>query len=342
MTTRIGKQIHQALLDQKVTKAEIDSLLAEANANGTVSATEKKELTLLLKASGDQFDADARSALSAFLVPTPPPPAAAETSPVELVELSNDPTVLTKHSASVSWTAVESGQLFKDGVSFDDVLQGSIADCFFVGALSAVAHANPKAIEDCIKDNADGTYTARFFSRGPDGQRKADFVRVDGDIPARWGGGSSAYAKSRDSQELWVTLVEKAYASWKGGYEALDQGGHPAEVLTAITGSSSSYYLVENHTPSELFELIESGVEMGAGMTALTFGEDQKELYQGTGIHPWHNYTVMGAVRENGEKYVQLRNPWGCSEPGSDGADDGIFKMSVYDFAKLYQGLSIN
>jgi hypothetical protein len=58
-------------------------------------------------------------------------------------------------------------------------------------------------------------------------------------------------------------------------------------------------------------------------------------------VYAWHVYTVLGAVEEGGAKYVQLRNPWGSSEPGADGKNDGIFKMKLEDFTKLYQGVDI-
>ncbi|HEY3452567.1 MAG TPA: C2 family cysteine protease [Myxococcales bacterium] len=354
MTTRIGQQINKALLDNKITKTEVDSLIAEAKANGKVSATEKKELTSFLKTAGDKFDADAKSALSAFLgVAVPPPPPTKPTAPAtpttptspttntNPVPLANDPAVLTKHSSSVSWTKVDGGELFKDGVSYDDVMQGQIGDCYFVGAISAVAYQDPKAIENAIKDNGDGTYTARFFSKGVDGKMKPNYVRVDGDIPSSYGG-RSTYAKSRDSKEMWVTLLEKAYASFKGGYEAIGNGGYPTEVMTAITGSSSSYYATKTNTADQLFDLIQLGSEMKTPMTALTYGEDKKDMYTGTGVYAWHNYSVLGATVENGEKFVQLRNPWGSSEPGNDGKNDGIFKMKLADFAKLYMGLNVN
>ena len=34
-----------------------------------------------------------------------------------------------------------------------------------------------------------------------------------------------------------------------------------------------------------------------------------------------------------------MRNPWGESEPAGNGANDGIFKLKLEEFAKLYQNL---
>ena len=70
----------------------------------------------------------------------------------------------------------------------------------------------PDVIDNMILDNGDNTYTVRFYNNGV-----ADYVTVDRYLPtwssgnrvyADWGGGS--YNES--DNELWVALVEKAYA----------------------------------------------------------------------------------------------------------------------------------
>lgn len=350
MATRIGNLVNKALVDSRINKSEVEGLIAEAKSNGKVSAAEKKELTSLLTTKGDKFDADAKTALAAFLgVAAPTTPTTGGTTTVtppkptgSTLPIASDPTVLKKHEGAVTYSTIPGAQLFKDGVSYDDVMQGAIGDCYFVGALSSVAYSDPKAIENCIKDNGDGTFTVRFFKKGASGKMEAQYVRVDSDVPSAYAGGTSKYAKCRDSKELWVSLIEKAYASWKGGFEAIGNGGYPTEVMTAITGSSSSYYALKTNKPEAMFDLIKTAVEMNTAVTALTYGEDKKDMYTGTGVYAWHNYSVLGAIEENGQKYVQLRNPWGSSEPGSDGKNDGIFKMKLEDFSKLYMGLNVN
>jgi hypothetical protein len=339
LTTKIGKQINQALLNNRIDKKEVDGLIATAKTDGKISSTEKKELQNLLATKGDKFDADAKTALTAFLGtpatnptgPTPPPP-----PPV-----ANDPKVLTKHDGTLTWNKIDGGQLFKDGVSFDDVVQGSIGDCYFVGSLAAIAKANPKAIEDCIKDNGDGTYTARFFKVDYSGKAKPEYVRIDGDVPSAGPNMSGKYGKARDQQELWVSLVEKAYASWKGGYEAIGNGGCSTDVLEAITGKGSSYQVTKGADENRMFQTIKKSVDSKIPITAGTYGKDQEAMYAGKNLYAWHNYSIVGAGEENGQKFVELRNPWGRTEPGNDGKDDGSFKLPLADFMKYYQGLNI-
>jgi hypothetical protein len=337
--TRIGNQISKALVDGRVSKRDVDAVVGQAKANGKISASERAEIANFLKVHGDKFEADAKAALSAFLSGGKPVSGPADTG--SNVALSADPRVLQKHDGTLTFNKVPDGVLFRDGVSADDVMQGYIGDCFFVAALSSVAAADPKAIENCIKDNGDGTYTARFFSKGPDGKLKPSYVRVDGDIPSR-DPSQRFYAGDRDSSELWVSLIEKAYASWKGGYEAIGEGGFPAEAMTEITGRESSYYDVKENGPEVTFDLLESALKSKVPVAAETFGKKREAMYEGTGVHGNHTYAVVGTSVENGEKFVQLRNPWGFSEPDGDGKDDGTFKLKLQDFMKLFEAVNVN
>jgi hypothetical protein len=272
-----------------------------------------------------------------FLGAQPPAPPPAPPAPRRV----DDPALLTKHATDTTWKPVEGGKLFVDGVSFDDVVQGSIANCYMVGAFSAVALANPDAIRNAITENPDGTFTVRFFERSSfNGPMREVKITVDDDLPQS-ATSSLRYGRSRDAKELWVGVLEKAYAQWKGGYEAIGNGGYPGDVITALTGRATSYSSSQYTDANVIFENIKRGAAGNKPMTAPTHGKDSGVDYSGTGVYAWHVYTVMGASEENGEKLVQLRNPWGSHEPGNDGKNDGIFKMKLEDFTRLYQGVEI-
>lgn len=36
---------------------------------------------------------------------------------------------------------------------------------------------------------------------------------------------------------------------------------------------------------------------------------------------------------------MTLRNPWGDSEPAGNGADDGVFKLKLSEFRRLYENV---
>ncbi len=335
MPTKIGDSIARALRDNTVSIKEVETLLRQAKSEPLTAET-RAELQSLLTLHGDKFGSTAKRDLQTYLgtatVTQPPAPA----TPRSI----DDPAVLTKHATDLTWKPVQDGTLFVDGISFDDVVQGSIANCYLVGAFSAVAQSNPDTIKNALKENADGTVTVRFYEQSTSGTMKPVDVTIDRDLPQS-SFGSARYGKSREGKELWVGLLEKAYAQWKGGYEPIGNGGYPGEVIAALTGKTTTYSSSEHTDENVLFTNIKNGAANHKAMTSPTFGKDAGVDYSGTGVYAWHVYTVLGAVEESGTKYVQLRNPWGSSEPGSDGKDDGIFKMKLTDFTKLYQGVDI-
>jgi hypothetical protein len=331
MPSRLGPIADRALQDGRIDTNEATELQAEAKADKKLTPEEKTELTGLLQRTVDQFEPAARAQLETFVNTTP-----------TLRDLP-DPSVLTKDATSLTYSAIEGSQLFVDGISYDDVVQGSIANCYMVGAFSALAYANPDTIKDAIKDNGDGTYTVRFFEQRQWGQPMVPVeVTVDGDVATMSAGGSSKYAKNRDQKEIWVPVLEKAYAQWKGGFEAIGNGGYAGEVMTALTGRQGNSSTISYSNPDQLFASIQANASTSHPMAAGTHGKDSGVDYNGTGVYAWHVYTVLGASEENGTKYVELRNPWGRTEPGSDGKDDGIFKMELTQFMKLYSSLFVN
>ncbi len=328
MPTKIGERIATALQNNRVSQDEVKQLITLAKAEPKFTPAMKAELTTLLSQHSDKFTSSTRASLERFL------------STAKTVSDVADPTVLTKHSTSVTWTPVQpSGSLYVDGISYDDVIQGSIANCYMVAAFSSLAQQNPDAIKNAIKDNGDGTYDVRFFEKSYSGYRPVT-VKVDGDVPTEFGT-TPKYGKARDSNEQWITVLEKAYAQWKGGYEAIGNGGNAGAVFEALTGKSPSWSTTTSSAPDQVFSRLSNAISTGKPVTAGTHGKDSGVDYNGTGVYAWHAYTVLGTSEEAGTKYVQLRNPWGRSEHGSDGKDDGIFKMKLEDFTKLYNSINI-
>ncbi len=324
-------RLSQASADRRITASETAGLLHAARKDG-LSAEEARFLAASLTSHRDQFEPAAAEALRAALQPVPPGTRR---------DLA-DPAVLNKHAGAATHSWVQ-GQLFVGGVGADDVIQGSIANCYLAAALSSVASQSPGAVEDAIRDNGDGTFSVRFFepSWGRTAPREV-YVTVDGQLPTT-GSGSLQYGKGRDRSELWVGLIEKAYAQWKGGYEAIGNGGSPGAVMGALVGRRDTYVgLSEGMNTQQLARQLREALASGKSVAACTHGKDRDALYQGSGLYAWHAYSVLGVSEEGGKTYVTLRNPWGNSEPGSDGANDGTFRLTVEEFAKFYAGAWLN
>lgn len=238
------------------------------------------------------------------------------------------------------------GPLFIDGPKADDVRQGAIGDCYFPAAMASLAFWKPEAIRDAIKDNGDGTYTVRFFDNSGYGGGRPVEVKVDADLYARsWGGpayGSSLGGSTEPEQmELWFPLIEKAYAQWKGSYETIGGGGVAGRVMGEVLGKSYDYLSLNAGNKERIYEQIKAAAADGRPMAAGTYGTDDAARYTNTGVYANHAYSVLGTEEDGGVKYVKLRNPWGQSEYGHDGKNDGFFRIELDKFAELYRAVHI-
>lgn len=266
--------------------------------------------------------------------------------PVDL----EDPALRETHrDGSVEYKRFE-GDLFIDGVSPEDVQQGKIADCYLMAAMASVAKAHPDVIKNGIRRCGDGVYEVRLFEKQGWGDRanfKEVWVKVDTELPAMTGADKPAYgrgmATNERGRELWPSLLEKAYAEWHQGYDKVGEGGSSLDAIESFCGKSCTSVGL-GYTPADkVWEKLKAAFVPGQikAVTAGTHGKEQEELYKGTNLYAWHAYSVLGIREEGGKRLVTIRNPWGNTEPGHDGKDDGIFELSLEDFMKYYDDMNL-
>lgn len=240
------------------------------------------------------------------------------------------------------------GALYVDGLNADDVQQGELGDCFLLSSVISVAHVNPASVQDAIKDNGDGTYTVRFFAKTKDGPL-ATFITVDGQLAWNSETNEQQYASSRDPKELWVGLVEKAYATWKGSYQALADGGLAEEPLYALTGQDSEWVEKLQAVPAqELWERLRAATEDRRPMVSGTFDKSAKKKspsrdYEKLGLQDGHAYALLEAFEQGGKRFVRLRDPWGNKEygKGADGKEDGNFVIPFDEWLRTFEDLYV-
>mgnify|MGYP000352284962 CR=1 FL=1 len=252
-----------------------------------------------------------------------------------------DPAVLTKDAQSLSYRRVEGGKLFVDGISYDDVIQGSIANCYMMSSFSALAYTSADVLANAIKDNGDGTFTVAMYSDAPGGGMVSTPQTVDATVAMSSYGNRSNYGHARVKEELWISVLEKAYAQLRGGYDAVGNGGHPGHIFSTVLGQQHTWYTIEQEQPDELFAALVDATRSRRPMASETHGKDSGVSYNGTGLHAWHSYSVLGAVEEEGKRFVLMRNPWGNSEPGNDGKNDGSFKIPFEEFMKQFSVVTV-
>jgi Calpain family cysteine protease len=306
----LRSRIHTAVQDGAVSLDEVKGIIEPA----------KNDVAL----RGDLFEAGAREGFQASL--------GSDVPALQLRRDLPDPAVLANDASVVTWDWAK-GDLFVDGVTADDVIQGPIGNCWMVAAFAAVAGQNPEAIEKAIRDNGDGSLTVTFFEKNAGGAPTKVQLEIDGQLPVS--NGRLRYGENRDRSELWVGILEKAFAQWKGGYEAIGNGGMPGDVMFALTGRKPDYFPTELPGTDVLGKL-QSAVAQGLCATAATLEGDHPDLYNGTGIHASHAYSIHGVEEVDGQKFVALRNPWGSGEPAGNGPDDGVFKIDAATFGKLF------
>lgn len=124
-------------------------------------------------------------------------------------------------------------------------------------------------------------------------------VVVDDWIPCE-APGKPAFATSRKGNELWVSILEKAYAKLHGSYEALE-GGLVQDALVDLTGGAGEEIdmrsaqaqidLASGRLWSQLLRFKQEGFLLGAGSPS---GTDVH--VSSSGIVQGHAYSILQVI----------------------------------------------
>ncbi|XP_052785082.1 calpain-5-like [Mya arenaria] len=276
---------------------------------------------------------------------------------------------------------VSNPKFFEDGVSSDDLSQGSLGNCWFVAACACLTE-NSKLWKKIIPDSEDqewseknkyaGIFHFKFWRCGT-----WVHVVIDDYLPTR--DGSLIFVHSKTRNEFWSALLEKAYAKLFGSYESLD-GGYEKDALVDMTGGvGEDIHLTDYTTPEQmkdLFKILRQSKENHALMSAsidATANDMEAEL--SCGLVKGHAYSVTAVKKiklgtglfsifsRDHLQMVRCRNPWGGTEwkgAWSDGSaewkkvsdsqkkelglvfdDNGEFWMSYEDFCQYFTSMNI-
>lgn len=258
-----------------------------------------------------------------------------------------------------------------DDISSEDIIQGALGDCYFLAAVSSIAE-HPHRLERLLlskEHRGDGIFAVALCLNGV-----WEEVLLDDFAPCTRAG-ELAFNKSK-SDELWVVLLEKAWAKVHGGYLNIE-AGLTREALRDLTGASAKTFFLRQN-PEEIWgHLMEAERQhfiMTAGSDNLSGGSDA--YIQKIGICGSHAYSLLAVYQlkkqgwgfvlsETGQDYdhrvVKVRNPWGKGEWKGDWADsdprwtadlrsrlgasldpeDGIFFMGWKDFREYFSDVQI-
>lgn len=143
---------------------------------------------------------------------------------------------------------------------------------------------------------------------------------MDNYIPCHYG--APCFSKA-NGNELWVIILEKAWAKLHGSYERIE-AGFAHEVMTDLTGAPSFDVDVEPSLFEKLLVYDKKNYIMAAsaGTTSAS-----AEILEDLGLVAQHSYGIIEAriIKDRFDdevKIVKLRNPWGNFEWNGDWGDD--------------------
>jgi len=264
--------------------------------------------------------------------------------------------------------------LFEGGTDPDDVHQGKVQTDWFLAAISIIAASG--GVDDAMVDelvdqlfvtkttSQTGAYAVRFWKNS-----QWETVVVDDFFPCLdyslknedHNGAAVAYTKG--FQEIWVPILEKAYAKYYGSYSAIEEGFVHLALQDLACGDSFEIFLNKESRGSKQAKLWENMREwqrnnylMGAGTISADHADNE---IQDTGLVFGACYVVYEARSIDGLQLVKLRNPpgdhaewsgdWGDLSPlwtrrlkyklGWSDEDDNTFWMSFDDFCNSFRSL---
>lgn len=167
-------------------------------------------------------------------------------------------------------------------------------DCWFLGALSTVA-TRPDLITKSIPEtelNEWGVYEFYFYKNG-----EWKNVIIDDYIPLS--NGKPIFSSSLDGNEVWVLLMEKAYAKLHKSYQHLE-GGSESYALVDLTGGAPETIELDSREVSveisngRLWEKMKKYHSYGFLMGCAKLVVDGKaEENTGAGILQNHAYGIL-------------------------------------------------
>ncbi|CAD8146197.1 unnamed protein product [Paramecium octaurelia] len=244
----------------------------------------------------------------------------------------------------------KSGAGLNKWISHRDICQGDLGDCYFMSTLSSIACKWPDQIKDLFpiqRANKFGVYGVKMCING-----EWKVIPIDDNIPVK--NGKIAFTKNAD-KEIWVSLLEKAWAKVNGSYTNID-AGDPREVIKTITGGP--VWLLLTNKPNFKDNFI-TCVKQKCVMVTGTYSKNAD--YSAIGLEPGHAYSILNVKTINhpqrGQVHLlKIRNPWARKEWKGDWSDDsdlwtpqireqagntgtendGIFFMSLDDYTKYF------
>ncbi|XP_029303856.1 calpain-1 catalytic subunit-like [Cottoperca gobio] len=209
---------------------------------------------------------------------------------------------------------------FTKGASHLDFGQGSVGNCWFLASISSLTLQKGLLVQVVPMDQTFKTYAGIFHFRFWRFGQWVDVV-IDDYLPTLDNQLLSVYSKN--GNEFWASLLEKAYAKVCGSYADMS-AGTPSEGSKDLCGGvTMDYELQGAHSAGHDVELWNSLCRATGCQSMICCGTAQKggvlvNTVANTGIVDAHAYSVTGVTEVvyygSKVKLVRIMNPWGRKE----------------------------
>jgi len=218
------------------------------------------------------------------------------------------PSQIARHEGlppSMDW------RLFRGRPRADDVQQGELGDCWFLSSLAALAEFQEGRLLHALLPGQNsvsdvGAYIVRLCLGG-----RWRSILVDDHFPCIGGGmyyTQLAYCVTK-RQQLWASLIEKAFAKACGSYEAI-RGGEASEALEMLTGWPCTMVVLgrPGFDPEMLWATLCSSRDAAFLMTCSTKSVHSRSLERD---HVYSLLDVHEVADSKGEivRLLKIRNP---------------------------------
>ncbi|KAJ8604795.1 hypothetical protein CTAYLR_001068 [Chrysophaeum taylorii] len=263
-----------------------------------------------------------------------------------------------------------------NGIDPNDIMQGALGDCWLLSAISALAEFPAFFVDHLFvtkKLSKEGKYQLKLYDASAGA---FETVTVDDAIPcgpATWWEYPRPLFAQPSQNELYILIIEKAFAKLAGGYDKLS-GGYPLLALMCMTGCEDlqswkklaagpkagqwqrsdiaidkvreapynfqqmfTRATAEFNQDPQFFDFLKSCDDRNFIMAASISGSTIEKA-RDDGLVERHAYSLIAVKHVKGIKLCQLRNPWGNDREWNGAWSDGSPEWTKHPDVKKQLG----
>ena len=199
-------------------------------------------------------------------------------------------------------------------ISVTDINQGQLGDCYLLSSIGEIALNKPSFISSAIHVNGNGTEAVTLYNASngsvPNWYStafKATSVTVTNAFPTNSVNNIASQDVLGNQKEIWPQVLENAYASLNGGYNAIGRGGSPVLAMEELTGHAASFL-----APASLTLAVLQGDVLAGDLIVM---DTLNKNGLSNGLFGDHAYMFNGVSGTGSAATLKLLNPWGMDQP---------------------------